>query len=263
MIKDLLELAINASIEAGDGILKVYDTEFTVEEKEDKTPLTMADKVSHAIIFRHLKTTDLPILSEEGRSILYDERSQWEDFWMVDPLDGTKEFVKRNGEFTVNIALISGNKPVLGVIFVPVQNLLYFGAIGIGAYRISSVGLEDLSIESLLKESDSLPQEKNTDTYTVVCSRSHLSSETEEFVNELKKEHSDLEFASKGSSLKLCLIAEGAADIYPRFAPTMEWDTAAGQAIVEAAGGTVIQVKSGKAVVYNKEDLLNPWFIAK
>jgi len=262
MYNNHLELAIKASIEAGQGILKVYETAFSVEEKEDKSPLTLADKISHAIIFNHLKATNCPILSEEGRTIPYTERSQWDMFWMVDPLDGTKEFIKRNGEFTVNIALIHDQKPILGVIFVPVENILYFASEETGAYKVNIDPDTDLDLMNLLQLGTRLPEYESTDKYTVVCSRSHLSPETETFVEELKKTHPELDFVSRGSSLKLCLIAEGQADVYPRFAPTMEWDTAAGQAIVECSGRIVKQADSDSSVIYNKENLLNPWFIA-
>jgi len=262
-VDQLLRIAIKASLKAGKAILKVYDTTIDIEMKEDRSPLTKADKRSHAIISSLLETYGLPLLSEEGRDIPYEERKNWKTFWLVDPLDGTKEFIKRNGEFTVNIALIKNGSPLLGIIFVPVQSLLYFGAPGWNARKMTVQ--QDDSGNFLLpeiKRSDKLPLESDENSYTVVCSRSHMSEETSALVDDLRKVHPDIQFASKGSSLKLCLVAEGLADIYPRLAPTMEWDTAAGQAIVEHSGGFVRRSEDNQPVVYNKEDLLNPWFIA-
>ena len=257
-IKELLHIAIKASLEAGNEILEVYDSDFAVEHKEDKSPLTLADKNAHIIISEHLKDTGLPILSEEGKEISYEERKDWEYFWMVDPLDGTKEFVKRNGEFTVNIALIHNGDPVMGVIYVPVTEVLYYGAKDMGAYRTSKPDLTDV-----FSGGEQLPLVNGRTKYIVVASRSHMSTETEEFVEQLKQEHGEVEIVSMGSSLKICLVAEGSADIYPRFAPTMEWDTAAGHAIVQAAGKQVIDYNSGEQMKYNKENLLNDWFIVK
>ncbi len=256
--------AIKASVDAGNEILKVYNSDnFDVEIKNDKSPLTRADKNAHQKIMEYLTNTDIPVLSEEGRNIPYDERKNWQQLWIVDPLDGTKEFIKRNDEFTVNIALIENHKPVFGVIFVPVTGELYFGIKQKGAYKLntSDINILKTDIETLITKAVKLPQ-KTERKFTVVASRSHLSPETEQFINKLKKEYSELISISRGSSLKLCAVAEGSADVYPRFAPTMEWDTAAGQAIVEASGAVVSQV-SGEPVVYNKQDLLNPWFIVK
>jgi len=257
-VNELLHIAIKASIVAGKEILEVYDSDFSVEHKDDKSPLTLADKNAHVVISEHLKETGLPILSEEGKEIPYSERKNWEYFWMVDPLDGTKEFVKRNGEFTVNIALIHNGDPVMGVIYVPVTDTLYFGAKDIGAYRITKPDLSDVFLGG-----DKLPFNINRTNYTVVASRSHMSEETQEFVEQLKQEHGKVEIASMGSSLKICMVAEGSADIYPRFAPTMEWDVAAGQAIAQAVGKQVFNHNSGDKMKYNKENLLNDWFIVK
>lgn len=257
-IRELLQVAVEASIDGGQKILEVYESDFAVEHKDDKSPLTLADKKAHEAISEHLKITGLPILSEEGREILYEERKEWEYFWMVDPLDGTKEFIKRNGEFTVNIALIYNGDPVMGVIYVPVKEELYFGAKDMGAYRTTSPDIADI-----YKGAEKLPLDMDRTNFTVVASRSHMSPETEEFVEQLKQEHGEVEIASMGSSLKICLVAEGSADIYPRFAPTMEWDTAAGQGIAQAAGKQVINHNSGEKMKYNKENLLNDWFIVK
>ncbi len=255
---------------AGEAILDVYGSDFAVEQKDDKSPLTLADKRSHEIIMDALEQTitvnnrTVPVLSEEGRGIPYDERKEWEYFWLVDPLDGTKEFVKRNGEFTVNIALIHKHKPVLGIIYIPVKDVFYFAAINLGTYKLeNSENLTDnLSIEKLIYKSQRLPlTNNNKSSFTVIGSRSHTSEEFSEFVKRLNEKYGNVEFISSGSSLKLCLVAEGKADVYPRFGPTMEWDTAAGQAIVEQAEGRVMDIQTGEPLRYNKENLLNPFFI--
>lgn len=259
-LKSLLFSAVNASIKAGNEILTIYGKDdFQVELKEDESPLTIADLKSNEVITNALNDLDIPILSEEGKEIAFEERKSWDKYWLIDPLDGTKEFIKRNGEFTVNIALISNNKPLLGVIYAPVLKTLYFASEGIGSYKIET-NSTFTEIDILIKNAIQLPSIENTD-YKVVASRSHLSQETEDFINKLKKQNSDLESISKGSSLKLCLVAEGVADVYPRFAPTMEWDIAAGHAIVAHSGGIVKQFPSNKAIEYNKEELVNPWFI--
>ncbi len=263
-MNDLLLSAIRASLEAGDAILNVYDSgDFGIEKKEDASPLTRADKNAHKVICEVLKSTGYPVLSEEGKSIAYAERSKWDYFWMVDPLDGTKEFVKRNGEFTVNIALIHEQKSILGVIYVPVTKTLYFAAEGIGCFKFQINEQVADNLDGILLQSVKLPIEIPHKKFTVVASRSHLSEETEMFIDGLKTKHKDLDFLSSGSSIKLCLVAEGSADVYPRFAPTMEWDTAAGQAICEIAGKTVIDYTTNKQLLYNKENLLNNWFIVQ
>jgi 3'(2'), 5'-bisphosphate nucleotidase len=257
----LLEQICKISLQAGEAILSIYDSEFAIEHKDDKSPLTEADKQSHLEIVKGLDKMEYPVLSEEGRDIPYEERKEWEHFWMVDPLDGTKEFIKRNGEFTVNIALIHEQKAVMGVIYVPVKDELYFGAEGVGAYKVEEYSKKNKGDFSLLiMESNQIPQ-KTDRKYTIVGSRSHMSDETLEFMDEKKKEVGEIEVISVGSSLKLCMVAEGKADAYPRFAPTMEWDTAAGQAIVEAMGGTVIDWKTKNPMLYNRENLLNNWFL--
>jgi 3'(2'), 5'-bisphosphate nucleotidase len=264
-LEELLVRAVNASLKAGEEILKIYNSEFAVEHKEDKSPLTQADKNAHDAICKFLNETSIPVLSEEGKNIAYPERKEWEYFWMVDPLDGTKEFVKRNGEFTVNIALIHKQRAVLGVIFVPVTNILYFAGEGLGAHKskIQNTKFQVNVLEELIKISTPLPVRLKNDKYTIVGSRSHLSEETEMFIDGLRTVHKEVDFISSGSSIKLCLVAEGSADIYPRFAPTMEWDTAAGQAICELAGKEVIDYTTNKPLLYNKPDLLNNWFIVR
>lgn len=262
--EQLLNTVIKAALNAGKAILEVYESEFAVEHKDDKSPLTLADKRGHEEIVKVLESTGLPVLSEEGRSIPYEERSQWPMFWMVDPLDGTKEFVKRNGEFTVNIALIDGGDPVLGVIYVPVKHVLYFAHKGFGAYKEQNVETYDgRSAYQRAENAERLPAERNNRNYTVVASRSHMSSETEAFIEGRRAEHGALELTSIGSSLKICLVAEGSADVYPRYAPTMEWDTAAGHAIAVCAEKDILDKTTGKSMVYNKPDLLNNWFIVE
>lgn len=260
--KELLEIAIKAAIKGAAGILEVYNAEFEVEFKEDRSPLTLADRRSHSAIMDCLSGTAYPVLSEEGKEIPYHARKEWKRFWLVDPLDGTKEFVKRNGEFTVNIALIEDGVPVIGVILVPVTGKLYFASKEESAFVTVLDRLDENRISLRELKRIPLPAEGSGAKYRVVCSRSHLSPETSAYIEKLRPEHPDLEFVSIGSSLKLCLVAEGRADLYPRFGPTMEWDTAAGHAIVEISGGYVVESVTGKPLGYNKENLLNPWFIA-
>ncbi len=262
----MLNLAINAAIKAGKEILNVYHSDdFEVELKKDNSPLTIADKRSNKVIQDFLNTTDIPVLSEESVNADYSERKKWERCWIVDPLDGTKEFIKRNGEFTVNIALIHNSIPVLGVIYVPLSRELYFGEEGRGAYKINlAKDIDKIDINTLMQKAVKLPDiESIPKTFTVVASRSHLNSETQEFIDDLKQGFPDLKMISRGSSLKICMVAEGKAHIYPRFAPTMEWDTAAGHAIAKAADCLMLHTDLSEELHYNKKDLLNPWFIVK
>lgn len=264
-MKELISIALKAALLGGKEILDVYESDFAVETKEDKSPLTLADQRAHNKIADLLKGSGLPILSEEGRSIPFDERKNWKRFWMVDPLDGTKEFVKRNGEFTVNIALIEDGHAIAGVIYVPVKKDLYFGWKGAGAFKVKNTGVDEteIDLDTLMTQQNRLPQNNTDRPYTAVGSRSHMSPETESFFNELRTEHGEIEVVSMGSSLKICLVAEGTADIYPRFAPTMEWDTAAGHGIASAAGKEIYDRSTGRPMVYNKENLLNNWFVVK
>ncbi|MDQ0162537.1 3'(2'),5'-bisphosphate nucleotidase CysQ [Aeribacillus alveayuensis] len=259
---DLLKI----SLDAGKEILQVYANDFDVESKEDQSPLTLADKKSHETIVKGLSSLypDIPVLSEEGKSIPYDTRKEWDYLWLVDPLDGTKEFIKRNGEFTVNIALIEEGKPVVGMIYAPVLDTAYFAKKDIGSFKLENVSTVEVQDDlALVNVSVRLPLEIKKEKVSVVASRSHLSPETEEYINQIKEKYGEIEITSAGSSLKLCLVAEGKADVYPRFAPTMEWDTAAGQAIVERSDGVVLNIETGVNLTYNKENLLNSWFIAK
>jgi 3'(2'), 5'-bisphosphate nucleotidase len=262
--EELLLTAIHASIAASEEILDVYEKEdFQAELKSDNSPLTIADKRAHNKIVEYLEKTDIPILSEEGKSIDYETRKQWNPFWLVDPLDGTKEFIKRNGEFTVNIALIENNQPVMGVIFVPVKDTLYFASGEYGSFMIQEYSKKNFeSLSNLISASTKLPLPKNNDIYKVVASRSHLNEDTQAFIDELKTKHQKIEIISSGSSLKICEVASGNADIYPRFGPTMEWDTAAGHAIAAFSGAEVYKTDE-TPLLYNKENLLNPYFIVK
>lgn len=257
----MIDIAIQAALQAAKEILKIYQKDFEVLSKEDNSPLTLADNNAHRVIVDILASTGLPILSEEGDIIPFDQRKQWSRFWMVDPLDGTKEFVHRNGEFTVNIALIENGYPVMGVVYSPVLKKLYFAERKMGAYMIK-VGTGSSYHESWLKPENKLPKH-TPEIFTIVGSKSHYSTETEEFVNHIKSVQGEVNFISMGSSLKLCLVAEGAAHVYPRLAPTMEWDTAAGDAICRAAGKQVIEYKSDTPLQYNKENLLNPYFVVQ
>jgi 3'(2'), 5'-bisphosphate nucleotidase len=260
---NLYEL-FNVSLEAGKEILDVYAQDFNVEIKEDDSPLTQADKRAHEAIMKGLNAIDpnIPVLSEEGRNIPYSERRDWSQFWLVDPLDGTKEFIKKNGEFTVNIALIEGQYPSIGIIYAPALDVFYFGRVGDAGYKLEDASkVEVTNEEELIQKSVRLPEKGDRHVTRAVASRSHISEETEEFIKELEAKHGEVEVVSSGSSLKFCLVAEGEADYYPRYAPTMEWDTGAGQAIVEAAGGKVTRYEDDERFYYNREDLLNGWFL--
>ena len=261
-----IEIAINASIDAGKAIMEIYASpDFETEIKEDNSPLTNADKESNRVIMSYLQKTDIPIISEENKMLDYDERKNWKVCWLVDPLDGTKEFIKRNGEFTVNIALIKNGAPIFGVIYVPVSKELYIGNVDQNkSYKL--VLDQDLKLPKDIFATENLLDSNtnsNQSTVRVVGSRSHMNELTEEYIKKLKEEGKDVEIVSKGSSLKFCLVAEGKADIYPRVAPTMEWDTAAGHAICQAAGYSVTQWETNKELTYNKENLLNPYFLVR
>jgi 3'(2'), 5'-bisphosphate nucleotidase len=256
-----LKIAITAVLEAGKAILEIYNSDdFEVRLKNDNSPLTKADLASHHVIMSYLNTTNIPVLSEEGKSIAYEIRKDWEQLWIVDPIDGTKEFIKRNDEFTVNIALIENQKSEIGVIFVPALGDLYFSTKEEGSYKVS-VDLNDYNIDAIINEGLKLPLSRKDKTYTVVASRSHMSKETEAYVSDIRQKYGSVNLISKGSSLKLCMVAEGQADCYPRFAPTMEWDTAAGQAICEHAGFKVVDWDTKEPMLYNREELLNNWFL--
>lgn len=262
-MNDLLKTAITASIEAGKKILEVYENDFQVETKSDNSPLTEADKKSHLAIKEILFPLSIKMLSEEGKQMTYDERKDWKQFWLIDPLDGTKEFIKRNGEFTVNIALVEDGVPVAGVVYVPVIGKMYYGSKEEGSFSFIINKDDNKTVEDYIKSAVKLPDASAPSKYTVVASRSHNTPETEEFINEKRKQYGDVECVSSGSSIKLCLVAEGKANVYPRLAPTMEWDTAAGHAVAKFAGCKVYDYKTGNELQYNKENLLNPWFVVE
>ena len=254
-IQDIVKIAKDA----GKAIMKIYNQNFDVEYKTDNTPLTIADQKANEIIVNALNRLSvnsflqqsIPILSEEGRSIPYDERKNWEYFWLIDPLDGTKEFVKKNGEFTINIALINKETPVLGVVYSPVLNVCYWAKRDEGAFKNG----EKLPLK--IKE--------KRDVYKIVASRSHISNETKDFIEAIDTDKEKV-IISIGSSLKICLVAEGEANIYPRLGPTMEWDTAAAHAIVNESDGLFNKYIDNGACqqhVYNKKNLLNDWFVVK
>ncbi len=247
-LKELIEPIVALATEAGQAILEVYATDFDVQEKSDESPLTQADLASHNCIVAGLKqlTPDIPIISEEDGLPTFEERRQWQRYWLIDPLDGTKEFVNRNGEFTVNIALIDSHRPVFGVVYVPVQDKTYLGCEGHGAELRESGSVTPIRVA----DASSTP-------VRIVGSRSHRGSSLDAFLERL----GETDMLPMGSSLKFCVIAEGRADIYPRLGPTSEWDTAAAQAVVEQAGGKVLEL-DGKPLSYNaKEEILNPWFV--
>ncbi len=259
---EFLKIAIEASLRAGEVIMQVYDTAFEIEYKDDKSPLTEADKKANDIINSFLVPLKIPIISEENKQTAYSERKDWENCWVVDPVDGTKEFIKRNGEFTVNIALVEKGKPVLGVIYVPATKTIYAADVKKKEAFKTVLKSHDSTLEEVYKLAEKLqPNDTKDKLFRVVGSRSHMSQETLDYVEELKNKGKEVEIVSKGSSLKFCLVAEGKADVYPRFAPTMEWDTAAGHAICNAVGIKVISQDTKESLSYNKENLLNPWFL--
>ena len=270
----LIDAAIAAAFAAGREILEVYGTGFSVEQKEDRSPLTEADERAHRAIVELLRGTGIPVLSEEGRTLPVGERKGWERYWLVDPLDGTKEFIKRNGEFTVNIALMQRDggpispmgisAPIGAVLYVPVNDTLYFAWQGGGAYRLDKAvtrgGTSTLELAPLAQR---LPVVSDRNAYTIVASRSHSTPDTEAFIQRMKDMHGEVALTSMGSALKICLVAEGAADVYPRYAPTMEWDTAAGHAICLEAGKDIIDITTNGPMRYNKDSLVNNWFIVQ
>lgn len=245
-IEEIKEIAL----QAGKEIMEIYNQDFNIEYKEDHSPLTEADIRANKLICHGLRNLypDIPILSEENKIIEYETRKSWKCYWCIDPIDGTKEFINRNGEFTINIALVYKNEPILGVVYAPALGDIYYAQKDLGAFK---------NKEKLPLKINNTPSEK----LCVVASKSHFSEDTQAFINKLDSK--EIVQISKGSSLKLCMVAEGEADIYPRFGPTMEWDTAAADAIVRASGKMTYRFDSQEALMYNKRDLLNPWFIAR
>lgn len=251
-MNDLLFVMIKAAKKAGVEIVNIYNSTIEVDYKKDKSPLTNADLAAHTIICELLSESfpNIPLYSEEDTSVCSLTRMKWSRYFLIDPLDGTKEFINRNDEFTVNIALIEDGVPVLGVVYAPIFKKLYSGGVNTPA---------TLEINGTFRE---LPfQSFDPASLNVVASKSHLNDETKSFVDSLRLKHSNINFKSAGSSLKLCMVAEGTADIYPRIALTSEWDTAAAHAVVNASGGNVFQFNTNREVIYNKEDILNPFFI--
>jgi len=248
--EQLLGPLLKIAAQASERILKIYATDFQVDIKDDRSPVTAADLAAHEAILQGLQrlTPDLPVLSEESSQIAFSERQRWDSYWLVDPLDGTKEFIGRNGDFTINIALIQKHAPVVGLVHIPVENLSYYGVVGAGAYR-RDTGNASQAIHV---------QPRVGKAVRVVASRSHRGPLLDGYLAKLGPH----ETLSRGSALKFCLVAEGAADVYPRLGPTSEWDTAAGHAVLLAAGGHVMAV-DGTPLSYNrKESLLNPQFLA-
>lgn len=263
MENEYFMLAIRAALAAGNEIIKIYEeTETEIEYKVDCSPLTLADLTSNKVINDHLLPTNIPIISEENQQLDFSTRIKWSKCWIVDPLDGTKEFIKRNGEFTVNIALVINGIPELGVIYAPAMKLMYMGNVSKNIAYKSILTSHNSSLKQVLDSAVKLqPKYKNKNTIQVACSRSHMDQNTLDFVEALKVNRKPVELVHIGSSLKFCLVAEGNVDMYPRFAPTMEWDTAAGQAICNAVGIDVNSGETKRSLMYNKKNLLNPWFL--
>lgn len=262
---DLLSIALEAAFSAGEAIMKIYNTNFDIKYKRDLSPLTLADTTADKIIHKYLAATGIPVISEESASEDYTRRQFWKMLWMVDPLDGTKEFVRRSDEFTVNIALILEQKPVLGVVYAPATGVLYFGMSSLGSFYTRIDLLEDkpvLSAADIIAGSKKLPLFSDKKQFVIQASRSQMNAETKKFIEKQKKLHPQLHIVTQGSSLKLCAVADGSCQVYPRFGPTMEWDTAAGHAIIEQTGGKVVEAKKGIPLSYNKKSLLNPDFLA-
>jgi 3'(2'), 5'-bisphosphate nucleotidase len=252
-----IQAIIQIAKDAGAEIMKIYAKDFEVYTKNDESPLTEADKAANTIILDSLISLypEIPYISEEVKQMDFSERKNWKQCWLIDPLDGTKEFIKKNGEFTVNIALIEEGNPVMGVVYVPAQDVTYFAEKDKGAFRQEGNAVP-IKIENKTHYS-------NLDKFVVVASRSHLSQEVVDFVEEQKALGKEVDFLSSGSSLKFCLVAEGKAHVYPRLAPTMEWDTAAAHAVCLEAGKNVYVHNTKEPLQYNKEDLLNPWFVVE
>lgn len=263
----LADTAVIAALRGGGRIMSVYcdpDADFQIERKADNSPLTIADRKADESIRAHLQPTGIPILSEEAAAAPYEERSGWRRLWIVDPLDGTKEFIGRRDDFTVNIALVEDGVPVLGVVYLPVFKTLYLALRGRGSFRVSSLDADATpSVDDLVSRGERLPLPVEPRPYTCVASVSHMNEPTRLFLDSLRERHPDLVTVSRGSSIKICLVAEGSADIYPRLAPTMEWDTAAGHAVALMAGRNVVEAGSKVPLRYNKPELTNPQFIVE
>lgn len=265
----LLAEQLNAAVRAGAEIMRIYNgsDDYDISLKSDHTPITIADRMAHDSIKRSLGATRIPILSEEGRSMLYEERCNWELFWLVDPLDGTVEFIKGNNEFTVNIALMENNICISAIVYVPYYNKMYIAERGRGAWVMNGVAPDAeaaYTYADIHEASEPLPLGSAAhDTFRVAVSRSHQTPETHEHIKTLSAEHPNIEIIEQGSSYKFCLLAEGTVDYYVRTTTTSEWDTAAGELILLEAGGSTCDYATGAPLLYNKEVLDNPWFIAR
>lgn len=261
----LLPYAFNAAVRAGAEIMKIYNSDsYNIEVKSDNTPLTIADRLAHNKIKEVLGATRIPILSEEGRAMLYEERKNWEMFWLVDPLDGTIEFIKRNNEFTVNIALMADNECIGAIVYVPYLGKVYFAERGFGAMLIEGIVPDEQANYTngeIRTNSKMLPLTTSQhDKFRIAVSRSHQTAETAQYIDQMREKHPDIEIVEQGSSYKFCLLAEGAIDYYPRTTTTYEWDTAAAELILREAGGEVRSLPDYQPLRYNKENLNNPWF---
>jgi 3'(2'), 5'-bisphosphate nucleotidase len=256
----LLDASIAAAIKAGDRTLDYYMKSIDIVTKDDNSPVTLADLESNKIINECLKPTGIPILSEENNNIPFDHRKNWKSFWLVDPLDGTREFINKSSEYSINIALIEGDSPEMGVVYIPAKGIIYYGLKELGSFK--AIYTSKKTIIALRNESIRLPAEnQNNEKLVVVVSKSHLSEETKIFIEKMRNVMGDFELQFLGSSLKLCMVAEGCADIYPRLGQTMEWDTAASHAIARFAGCKIINLTNSLPLVYNKENLMNPSFM--
>lgn len=252
-LAQLTEAATAIARKAGARILEVYDHGFDIDTKADGSPVTTADHLSHALIVEELGklNPDIPVLSEESSGDVIEHRHRWPYYWLIDPLDGTKEFISRRGEFTVNIALIHEQRPLIGVVYTPVQKLLHWGFSGGTAYR--QAGDNQAEVIQVKEYRQGIP--------TVVASRSHGRGNLQKFLQSVERTYGGYELTSMGSALKICIVAEGRADVYPRLGPTSEWDTAAAHCVLLVAGGTLTD-RDGNPLLYTKKSILNPWFIA-
>ena len=269
ILEHILPQCFNAAVKAGAAIMKIYKNQddYDISLKSDMTPITVADRVAHNTIKEHLGTTRIPVLSEEGREMIYDERRNWELFLLVDPLDGTKEFIKGNNEFTVNIALLYNNECVASVLYVPYHCKMYVAVKEYGAFLIRDIIPQEsptYESEQISKLMERLPLESaRHEGFRVALSRSHQTPETHQRVEQMRQLHPDLEIIEQGSSYKFCLLAEGYVDYYIRTTNTYEWDTAAGELILAEAGGSTLSYPDGESLTYNKADLKNPWVEAR
>jgi 3'(2'), 5'-bisphosphate nucleotidase len=264
--KELLVNAAIAAVRAGHKIMPLFDSDdYEITMKSDNSPFSLADKLAHEEIENCLAKTRIPILSEEGRDRSYEERKAWDIFWLIDPLDGTRQFIKKLPEFTVNIALIVNNYPEIGLIYAPIDNILYVGGLQIGSYKITNPDINndtEINFDNMLINAVKLPT-NSADVYTILTSPNHTTHQTNIFIDEMRALHNNIKIIPMGSSLKMCILAEGKADVYVRHADTYEWDTGAAQAILEGAGCCIKSLYNNQRISYNKESLINPWFICQ